>query len=222
MIKEFTICGERCSGTNLLEHAMSKNFDLKITWKYGWKHFFGFDEYNETDDILFIGIVRDPYKWINSLYKHPHHLNENMTKDKISFLTSELWSYYDDPYHHGIKYGNEIMEDRNIYTLNRYKNIFECRQIKCKYLLDDMPNKVKNFILIRYEDLRDDYENTLNKIKNKFSLIPIHDHYIPIINRVEIGDQYIPFVIDEEELLDRNIININLDKIIEKRLGYCE
>lgn len=30
-----------------------------------------------------------------------------------------------------------------------------------------MPTKVKNYILIRYEDLLDDFENTINSIKNK-------------------------------------------------------
>jgi len=39
-IKYFTILGERCSGTKFLEAAIVKNFNLKITWEYNWKHFF--------------------------------------------------------------------------------------------------------------------------------------------------------------------------------------
>ena len=42
MIKKVTIYGERCSETNYLEQLLINNFDIDITWKYGWKHFFGF------------------------------------------------------------------------------------------------------------------------------------------------------------------------------------
>ena len=59
------------------------------------------------------------------------------------------------------------MNDRNIYTGNRYKNIFELRHTKIKWMLEDLPNKVKNCIFIRYEDLINDFDNTLLKIKNK-------------------------------------------------------
>ena len=59
------------------------------------------------------------------------------------------------------------MFDRNIYTGERYKNIFELRHTKIKWLLEDLPKKVENIIFIRYEDLINDFENTLNKIKDK-------------------------------------------------------
>ena len=69
MIKKFTILGERCSGTNYLEELITSNFDIDVTWDYGWKHFFGFYNFkktNEEDETLFIGIVRHPISWINS------------------------------------------------------------------------------------------------------------------------------------------------------------
>ena len=47
MLKKYTIYGERCSGTNYLESIININFDSNITWEYGWKHFFGFQ-----DDVL--------------------------------------------------------------------------------------------------------------------------------------------------------------------------
>ena len=34
-------------------------------------------------------------------------------------------------------------------------------------MLEDLPMKVKNYIFITYEDLNNDFENTLLKIKNK-------------------------------------------------------
>jgi hypothetical protein len=71
MIKKFTIFGERCSGTNYLEELIKTNFNINLTWKYGWKHFFGFYNFQKTqdeDETLFIGIVRHPIYWINSFF----------------------------------------------------------------------------------------------------------------------------------------------------------
>ena len=42
MITQFTIFGERCSGTNYLEECILNNFDINVTWKYGWKLFLDF------------------------------------------------------------------------------------------------------------------------------------------------------------------------------------
>jgi len=36
------------------------------------------------------------------------------------------------------------------------------RKIKNNYLINDMKKKVKNYILIRYEDLRDNYDVVLD------------------------------------------------------------
>ena len=56
MIENYTIYGERCSGTNFLVRLMEQNFDnYKVTWDYGNKHFFGFheDKLKESDNTLF-------------------------------------------------------------------------------------------------------------------------------------------------------------------------
>ena len=44
MIKKYTIYGERCCGTKYLQELITKNFNTPITWEYGWKHFFGFQD----------------------------------------------------------------------------------------------------------------------------------------------------------------------------------
>ena len=168
MITKFTILGERCSGTNFLERAISKNFNLDVTWDYGWKHFFGIESYDNSDDTLFIGIVREPVAWMNSLYKNPHHLQDDLRKNTENFLNKQFWSYFDGSNH--TNYGNEIMGDRNIYTGKRYKNIFEMRKTKLNFLINDMLNKVKHYILIKYEDLLEKYEPTLINIKTNFNL----------------------------------------------------
>lgn len=168
MIKKYTIWGERCSGTNYLQKLIESNFETELTWDYGYKHFFGFNGFDNSDTTLFICIVRNPYDWINSFYKnlHNHPLkNNNIVKEssKIKLFLNNTW------YSITKKNGKleEEMTDRNIYTKKRYKNIFEMRHYKLKYMLTTLPNNAKNCLLIRYEDLIDNYGFYMNLLKKK-------------------------------------------------------
>jgi hypothetical protein len=211
-VNRFTVLGERCSGTNFLIRAIQKNFTIEVTWDYGWKHFFGKSNYENSDATLFIGIVRDPYKWLNSFYRSPHHLQLDLRNNVTKFLNGSFWSIHDDS-------GQEILDDRNFLTGHRYTNIYECRKVKCQYLLDTMPMKVKNYILIRYEDLRDQYLSTLCQIQSFFSLTPKNAIFITIDTyKGEPNSE--KFAVNESEILDRNEINCRLDFEIEQRLGY--
>jgi hypothetical protein len=162
MITKYTIYGERCSGTNYLEQLMLHNFDIEITWEYGWKHFFGFNDLSNTEHVLFIGIIRNLCDWCNSLYRKKHHLTPELTKDVDSFLNNTFYSVDKD--------NNEYMTDRHIETKKRYKNIFELRQVKNKFLLETMPTLVKNYCIITYDSLIDNFTNIMNKIRS-FGLI---------------------------------------------------
>ena len=161
-IDYFCIFGERCSGTNFLEQALLENFHIQIHEYQVNKHFFGQKELPKEDNILYIGIVRHPYTWINSFYKYPYFVNKNIRNNKHKFINNEFWCQDGN---------NEIIQDRNIFTKKRYKNIFELRKVKLEFLHDKLPLLAKNYILIKYEDLRDDYENTLNFIKQQFNLL---------------------------------------------------
>jgi len=157
-MRNVTIYGERCSGTNYLEQILLLNFNIKIVWTYGWKHFFGFKELSNSDDTLFIGIIRNLYDWVNSLYRDKYHLPSEVTNNIDTFLNKPFYSIYKDD--------TEIMEDRHIDTKERYKNIFELRHIKNKFLIETMPTLVKNYCLITYDNLINNFANTMNKIKN--------------------------------------------------------
>ena len=158
MIKKVTIYGERCSGTNYLEELLLLNFNVEIVWNYGFKHFFGFNNLNNSDDTLFIGIIRNLNDWINSLYREKYHLPSELTKDIDTYLNNTFYSINES--------GQEIMTDRNIETGERYKNIFELRDVKNKFLVENMPKLVKNYCLITYDDLVDNFLEIMNKIKN--------------------------------------------------------
>jgi hypothetical protein len=158
MIKKFTIYGERNSGTNYLERIILKNFDIELTWEYGWKHFFGFNDLSNSDDTLFICITRDPYSWINSFWNISHHVPDHLKISTQTLLYNEFYSIK--------KNKKEMSKDHNIYTKKRYKNIFELRNTKNQFLIEDMPKRVKNYILVRFEDFKDDFEGTIEKIRS--------------------------------------------------------
>ena len=219
MIKKFTIYGERCSGTTYLQYLINENFDVKITWEYGWKHFFGFQDnkLKNSDETLFICIVRNPVDWINSFYRDKHHIPLEI-KNKIennfeNFLNTEFWSY-------DKKKNNEIKEDRNIYTGKKYKNIFELRHTKIKWMIEDLPKKVKNYIFIKYEDLVNNFTDVMNQIKDKGLSIRKNIKF-PINTNNYKGNRKNKFIKKKNDYSSEIILsNPNFIKFYEEKLEY--
>lgn len=234
-IKKFIIYGERCSGTNFLENAILENFNIEISWEQGSKHFFCFNNYDKRnfDDTLYIGIVRNPVYWINSFSKELYHVPEINRKNLHNFLFNEFYSVNEIEIPSKIQtilfnnnpqkvYRYSVMsEDLNYLTNKKYKNIFELRKIKNDYLMNIMPTKVKNYILINYEKLLNNYEETLEFIKNKFNLTQKYNNFKKI-QKYKKSDTY-NFVKQRQITLTPTTVDIiwqNLDKEQESKLGY--
>jgi hypothetical protein len=87
--------------------------------------------------------------------------------------------------------------------------------------MNDMKNNVKNFILVRYEDLRDNYDIVLNFLKNKFDLKRKNEiEYIKILKYK--GKQQNLYE-KKPVTLTQNIIDLikkHIDIEQEKVLGY--
>jgi hypothetical protein len=198
MPKKVTIYGERCSGTNYLEELLKSNFDIEVVWDYGWKHFFGFHDLKNSDDVLFLGIIRNLHDWINSLCRDPHHLSSHLNINTQAFLNDTFYSVHHDLtkesmekkkrfanfyFVHDVtkesmenenmyanfysnKKDDEIMTDRNIETKERYKNIFELRLVKNRFLVDKMPHLVKNYLLLTYDDLTNNFVDMMCKLRD--------------------------------------------------------
>jgi hypothetical protein len=184
MIKNFTIYGERCSGTNFLKAIFTGQSDgvgtsgqkhngisdLEFVSDYGWKHWFGFSNEKikqEGDETLFLCIVRDCYDWIYSLYTKKHHVPPiNHTIN--NFLLGEWYSI--DHKKTSPTYGKENMGDRDMDTQERYKNIFHLRSKKLNYLYNVMPTLAKNYYFLRYEDLCQYPDDVFLELSKKFDL----------------------------------------------------
>lgn len=216
IMKQFTILGERCSGTHFLQHAITQNFDI-VYDKYQ-KHFFGHSKHSQQyqTDTLFICIVRNPIEWIDSFFKRTHHVPPCNTKNIHTFLNNEWYSISEE----GISKGMEIMDDRNIDAPEkRYTSIFEMRYIKNKYLME---HPLRNKILIRYEDLRDRYTEVLDFIGKQFDLKRLSNNYILIEKyKGTYLDDFKPKPISLSKEIQQYIIDhINLQQ--EQRLGYLK
>ena len=224
MIEKITIYGERCSGTNYLECLIKENFHkYELTWEYGHKHFFGHQDraLKNSDNTLFICIVRNPIDWLNSFYKQPHHIIDINCHSIENFLNNEVVSFQRNSKSFNNKngnQGNERMDDRHIYTKKRYKNIFELRHTKLKYMIEDLPNKVDNYIFIKYEDLLNNFENTMIKIKNKGLNVKPNIQFP--LNYYYYKDTKILYI-KKKTILEKTILNNpNLIKYYEELLGY--
>ena len=113
-----------------------------------------------------------------------------------------------------------IKEDLNYTNGKKYKNIFELRFLKNYYLINTMPNNVKNYILINYEKLRDNTEHTLDMIKNKFNLTK----KLPIYKNIKYYKKEKSKLFNKKKVtlpVDYRIFCINnLNKEQEAKLGY--
>jgi hypothetical protein len=184
-ITQYTIYGERHSGTNWLAKIIKKNFDLPLTWKYDHKHFFGCCDWstiNNANNILFIGIVRNIYGWIKGMYRIPYHLESK------HILNINPWKS---------TIGNNIqLCDSHWYTKELYDDIFDMRYHKLYFLNYIMPYLATNFILLRYEDLILHYEDIINQIEHTYNLnrkYPTNNTYPDFskINLQSLPDGYI-------------------------------
>ena len=206
-IDKFTIYGERHSGTNFLEQCIKQKFGLDITYQFGFKHWFGFckpEKIRYNRQILFIGIVRNPYNWLTAFYDAPHHVPKHSRNRFEDFLTNEWYS---------VNYQQqEIVEDRNYATRfphTRYKNIFELRQQKCIYLSQIMPLIAKNYVLLSYDSFLKNHNNFLKIIGNSFDLRVV-GNAPEVINKRSL--EILPNI--------KQIIDDNLDWTVEESLGY--
>jgi hypothetical protein len=231
--RKFVILGERCSGTNFLEEALTQNFDITYTSEYGSKHFFCNNNYTTaSEDTVFIGIVRNPIYWLNSFSKELYHI-PSINKPLRNFLFNEFYSVFDEQQNKKSMmdfniFSNNVSEpinpkDLNYLNGNKYKNIFEMRKLKNHYLMNIMPRKVKNYILINYESLLYNYDATLNTLQSKFDLVKKNETYVKIKNYKK-SDTYNfkqqRLITFKNELIQ--IIWENLDTCQESVLGYLK
>lgn len=201
VLRTFTILGERASGTHFLQHAMLKNFTLDYV--RGEKHFFGFQPLVPKDEELVMIIVREPVAWVNSFFQNPFHVPDTNLGSPRDFVTREWFSTYNFEGQDG----SEILQDRDMHTGQRYKNLLEMRRVKYRFLLDKVFAASKHVCVLRYEDLSQDYDVVLTHIQDVFHLQRRFD-VIPGFLRVPYykGDYSTPYTKERAITLPDDVI----------------
>ncbi len=214
-IKNFTILGERCSGTNYLQHAMEKNFDVPITWKYGWKHWFGdhrpYDD-SDANETLFLVLYRNPVDWLNSLFRDQHHLEPIMSTVE-NFLTLPVRNVDQT------KNNVEIEGTRHLDHGGLYKNIFELRRVKLNYLMNQFSSRVKNVEIFSYEYFKENYEKVLEMLREKYKLRPKENYPVNISYHI-VGGEIVKKKSKLKNPISEKSIIPYLDHQLEKQAGY--
>lgn len=206
-IFNFQIYGERHSGTKFLQQSIKDTFQIPETSFFGHKHWMGFakpERIAYERHTLFVGIIRDPYDWILALYDLPHHIPQCNRSNFHNFLFNEHYSIHQN--------GAEVLHDRNFTKVNkpRYKNIFELRSNKAKYLNEIMPEIASNYILVTYESLLENLNNIINIISSRYNLLKKGNPPSPkpIYKR------------NFSSIDEQNFVTLNIDWNTETKLGY--
>lgn len=236
-IHSFHLMGERCSGTKFVQTIINNNFNLKYSSQYGHKHFIPWihpnylhkresiildsmgteSYYKDSDGCLFIVIVRDPYDWLRSFYQTPYHVHHTLTKSFTAFI--HLHWLCLDQYHPVC-----LNDNYNPWTNRRFKNVLELRKYKYLNYLN-VRKFVKNYLFVRYEDVRDDQIGFLTFLQERYGL-NLKNKLNPIDYQVGFKeDRTIQFKQKKYFLplkKDVNWINSQIDWDLEHLMGYVE
>lgn len=231
-IRSFCVMGERCSGTKFLSLLIEKNFTHLHYESYGHKHFIPWinppylntknnstlDDasarcyYAGSDHCLFIVVVRDPYDWLRSFYNKPYHVDPVLYTSFRSFITHQ-WHTTDTAV---------PTDNYNPWTNAPFNNVMELRKYKSLNYLT-VRNFVKNYLFIRYEDLRDDQSGFLDFLTSTYQIHlkeapTLIDRYVnhnsTAKKRFKPTEYFIP------RLQDINHINREIDWNLEYDMGF--
>lgn len=227
-ITHVCILGERVSGTCFVQSLVTSNTRLKLNASYGHKHFFQDVDRLYTEDtshVLFVFVTRDVASWLSSMCNTPYHadLSIRNCKDFSRFIRME-WSCIHDRTS-GVseldkRYGTEMMNERDPYTGERFKNVIHMRTSKIDHCMA-IGKIVQNFVHVRYEDVRDDPEGFVSDLASGFGL-QTKDKFVPITSMRGKGKvPYFRKVYPPPSESDVEFIMENVDMCTEASVGYA-
>ena len=192
-ITNFTIFGERNSGTKYLEKTLRKMLKIKYTKEYGFKHWYikgiyprgvnntttdneCIKDINDSDNTLFILIVRNVYDWVNSMYKKPHHMKNIDKSSMYNFISKKYMCYEDEREKNTLWIKNK--QHRYPYFIEESKNLIKLRNLKNTHFLN-LRNRVKYFYIIRQEHLLNDIKRMIKQYGLKYNFLHLPNYKKP-------------------------------------------
>ena len=219
VIKKFTIFGERNSGTNYLRRLLQQILYIDFTQDYGFKHWYIKDltprgisntttdnecikSIDDSEDTLFVVIIRNVYDWVGSMYKKPHHIKNINGKSIFEFTSSSYIAYENrkaDPC------WERNSNHKYPFFIEEAKNLIELRNLKNNHFAN-LQKKVKNYYLIRQEHLQEDIHNMIKTHNLKYKFLDLNNYIKPTKYNLDK---------DTVDFIDQNIDNI-LDGTLKK------
>lgn len=236
------VFGERNSGTNYVRKLIKENIsELDILGGnkgFGWKHgdlgkpwcFYKNpstkfchdikDYKNESDEALFVVVYRNPFIWLRSMHKQPHHAPTVYKKPFSEFLECKWESYYG---WEGVDLSNnekerlKIVKKDNLFE--EFDNVIDLRNKKTR-LFEEFKYRVKNVVYVNYELVASNPSKFLSKITTVYGLDGNKGGYKNISeDKFGFGD-YKPKKYPLYSQSDMKVVLKYLDKIQEKSIGY--
>lgn len=176
--------------------------------------------FENTEDYLFILIIRNPYDWIRSLHKQPWCAAEHLRNLEFSEFIRSPWELNPlDPDIIRESIRNPLV-NWDPETRSPFSNIMKLRTAKLKNMFL-IYQKVHNFYVIKYETVRDNPQEVSKEISSLFK-VDRNLEYHPVewykgdnrqgkYNKCE----YAP--ISSEDLI---FINHQLNEELKNQLGY--
>ena len=237
-VSTFTIFGVQRSGTNFCETLINENFENLSDLKYVWKHSPDVNEIQEVyqrlemKDHLHIVVVKNPYKWIESIKRNPVDIvatikgmkNINLlSKAEILNCNKEFQWSQQNLLRPKEWYVEQLPIPQLIYLYNNfYKNWLS------------MKSRIKYWGIVRYEALLsiENASSFLDNMSHAFGLKPKLDGNWTYPVKVDMSQSWEPIrkqktqdYVDQHEiktLTDEQIqiIHDNLDMKLLEKLGY--
>jgi hypothetical protein len=173
ILKVSKLYGERCSGTNYVETLIENNFpDLESRRRYNWEKHNYLNPPFVHDTMVGVMVTRDAFDWLRSFHRSLHQVAYWFQKVDFSGFLRHEWS--------GIFNGQliekqgklnirfkELMYERHPMTCARISNVVEMRNLKLASQLK-VRNLYENWIVVRFEEARDDPERFLQTLADTF------------------------------------------------------
>ena len=181
-MKTIQIFGMRCSGTNYLEQLIRANLqDILIVDSMGHKHLWNANinnPYRKPNCIIVI--VRNPFDWLRSVHREPHHCPQLIGKDFQTFLTQKWKAYY------GKNWNDPLTSKRMSIVLpqnlrEEFDHVMDMRNQKLA-IYKELCEKNPQTTFLRLKDVQENPEKTIKYICKLFDLKRESNDLIEIAN----------------------------------------
>lgn len=222
-ISQFTIFGERCSGTNHAAAWIQGNLGLEYRKDFGWKHgMMSLAELKKAEHVLCVLVVRNLPDWLRSLHLKPHHMSPKMRGLRFhEFIKRRVDSVLDhamgvSPRDPG--FGKAIASEQH--NGKTFANVIRMRRHKHRGWLKDM-EKLPHAVVLRHEDLVENPRQVLRQLERICDL-PAREDVVPVARYKgqDTASEYKPKRYAGIDALAMRHILEQVDLETEIRLGY--